>query len=40
MSHQKDFQAAYYGPLVEDENIHCLLFEWKDRAALDAWLKI
>lgn len=36
---QKDFRAAYCGPLVEDEKIHCLVLEWKDRAALDAWIK-
>lgn len=38
-SRQKGFRAAYYGPLVEDENIYCLVLEWKDRAALDAWTK-
>jgi hypothetical protein len=37
---QSDFRAAYYGPLVEDEKIHCLVFEWKDRAAIEAWLKV
>jgi len=40
VSRQKDFKAAYYGPLVEDEKIHCLVIEWKDRAAIDAWTKV
>jgi hypothetical protein len=40
LSAQSDFRAAYYGPLVEDEKIHCLVFEWKDRAAIEAWMKV
>jgi hypothetical protein len=40
LSSQKDFRAAYYGPLVEDGKIHCLVIEWKDRAAIDAWIKV
>jgi hypothetical protein len=40
LSRQKDFRAAYYGPLVEDGKIRCLVLEWKDRAAIDAWTKI
>ncbi|KAF2468483.1 uncharacterized protein BDR25DRAFT_315966 [Lindgomyces ingoldianus] len=40
MSCQKDFRAAYYGPLVEDGKIHCLVLEWKDRAAIEAWTKV
>jgi len=39
LSAQKDFRAAYCGPLVEDGKIHCLVLEWKDRATLDAWSK-
>lgn len=39
-SRQKDFRAAHYGHLVEDEKIHCLVLEWKDRVALDAWIKV
>ena len=40
LSAQKDFRAAYYGPLVEDGKIHCLVLEWKDRAAIEAWTKV
>jgi hypothetical protein len=39
LSRQDGFRAAYYGSLIKDENIHCLIFEWQDRAALDVWLK-
>lgn len=39
-SAQPDFRAAYYGPLVEDSKIHCLVHEWKDRAALESWIKV
>jgi hypothetical protein len=40
LSAQSDFRAAYYGPLFEDGKIHCLVFEWKDRAAIEAWTKV
>jgi hypothetical protein len=37
---QKEFQALYHGPLVEDEKIHCFVLEWKDRAAVEAYTKV
>jgi hypothetical protein len=40
LSAQQDFRAAYYGPLVEDGKIHCLVFEWNTRAAVEAWTRV
>jgi quinol monooxygenase YgiN len=33
------FVAAYYGPLVEDRKICCLVLEWKDKDSLIGWTR-
>jgi heme-degrading monooxygenase HmoA len=39
LARQPGFRSAYYGTLVEDEKIHCLVLEWADKAAVEAWAK-
>ena len=31
------FRAAYYGVMVEDPKISCLIMEWQDKNALIKW---